>query len=208
MPTNQQLVNLIATKRGITLSGVINPKFKVNYKILRAIFQPEQVAMLNANPTIRIRKDIGVITLTPPGGGNPVNINTIILLGADGRSLGDKGLPQNGETITLTETSTNAHILIAAGGNGARAGQQRLHGERSHGGSAVVVGGFENLIIALGGIGCIPIPGVGILKNIYGLRGGDGGHSIGIGTAKGNNIFSQGGDGGDGNRGYRGKKEN
>lgn len=183
MPQDQQLVNLIATNGAIILTGGSQPTFIVNFPLLRGILQPEQLAMTNVTPVTRIRRHTGDMTLNPPAGGNPVIIPTIILLGADGKSMGAAGIPENGETVILDELQRDGHILIAAGGNGAPK-------EDSDGGMATVIAGNENLIIALGGDGNSP--------TTQGIRGGNGGHATAVGIRSGNDIFCQGGVGGNG----------
>lgn len=199
MPTGQQLVDLLAQSGAITLANtpVGRPVFNVNYNLLRALLAPEQSVMTTGAAPIRMRRDTGDMSLMPPGGGNPVTIPTIILLGADGSSGGAGGLRQDGETVFLNEPQTDGNILIAAGGNGAGPPQARAAKEDSDAGDATVVGGNENLIIALGGNGSSPVGATG-------QNGGDGGDANAIGVGSGNDLYVQGGDGGIGSPGSAG----
>ncbi|MBM3140587.1 MAG: hypothetical protein FJZ92_10425 [Chloroflexi bacterium] len=115
MPVGQALINLIANN-AIGLTGGVQPKLLVNLAALRALLQPEQAALTAA--AIRQRRDVGTMTLNPPGGGAPVGVPTVILMSANGSKPRLGGAPLSGAPVTLGERGRNGHILVVAGGKG------------------------------------------------------------------------------------------
>lgn len=205
MPTGQALINLLQSTGAIKYAPGTRPAFTVNFGALRTAFRPEQSAMLTAaraaiapaiaagmpaaKPKVTQRTDSGTMTFNVPGMAQPVSFPTIILLGTDGAGARPTlpGLPRRGESVALDERSRSGHILIAAAGNG---------GLGSDGGTATVIGGNENLIIALGGDGAV--------HTWASENGSDGGDAIAQGIGEANEINAQGGAGANGTPGAAG----
>lgn len=190
MPSGQAMVDAVA--RSIAFNDSTGRPYVAFIRDIRRLLRAEQAAMALAGQSTRT--DTGVMTLMPASGGPPQRIPTIIAIGADGAAAGE-----DGHDATINDPSLNGHILIAAGGSASRGVSITTNG-----GSGQCIGGGENLLIALGGDGAIPLNPRTMPYGANGIDGGDGGSALAVSVGNGCVIYAEGGDGAQGSPGQIG----